>query len=68
MPSPSVAAAPPFAQDRAHRMAVELLQLIDVSQRPLNDPLLRRMVAAHIRDELADYEQQLIADLRPCDV
>jgi hypothetical protein len=45
-------------------MAVELLQLIAVSERALGDPLLCQMVAGHIRTELADIEQQLIEDLR----
>ena len=54
------------ALDYAHRIALEVCQLIKVSDCQLDDPLLHRMVAAHIRDEFADHKAQLIADLGSC--
>ena len=53
----------PFTHDRAHVVAVAVVQIIDI--RPY-DPV--RAVAAYLRDEFTDIERQLIADLRPNNV
>jgi hypothetical protein len=52
----------PFAQDRAHVVAVAVLQIVDTHP---NDPV--RAVAAYLRDEFSDIERQLINDLKISD-
>jgi len=53
----------PFARDRAHVVAVAVIQIVDTHP---HDPV--RAVAAYLRGEFNDIERQLIGDLRPSDV
>jgi hypothetical protein len=52
----------PFARDRAHVVAVAVMQIIHT--RPHN-PV--RVIAAYLRDELNDIEQQVMSDLKVVD-
>jgi hypothetical protein len=49
----------PFTQDRAHVVAVAVMQIVDTHP---NDPV--RAVAAYLRDEFSDAERQLMSDLK----
>ena len=51
-----------WAQDRAHVVAVAVIQIVDTHP---NDPV--RAVAAYLRDEFTDIEQQLMTDLKVSD-
>jgi hypothetical protein len=51
-----------LAQDRAHVVAVAVIQIVDTHP---NDPV--RAVAAYLRDEFTDIEQQLMTDLKVSD-
>jgi hypothetical protein len=49
----------PFAQDRAHVVAVAVVQIVRTCPR---DPV--RAVAAYLRDEFSDLERQVTNDLK----
>jgi hypothetical protein len=49
----------PFAHDRAHVVAVAIVQIVGTYQ---HDPV--RAVAAYLRDEFSDIKRRLMGDLK----